>query len=143
MYFLELDDAIIAAHLGLTYGGRYYPIKVAYDERYSGYGPGHLIIGRVLEDCLQRGLSRFDCLGEWTNAKAKWTSHVRPHTSCCIFRNTAAGHVLLAQAHLRRNLHQTVRRVVAATRSHVARLKSWRLRRPLWSAPVNIAQVEK
>jgi CelD/BcsL family acetyltransferase involved in cellulose biosynthesis len=137
MYFLELDDHIIAAHLAFTYGGRYYPIKVAYDESFSEYGPGHLIIGRILEDCAKRGLSRFDCLGESTNAKAKWTSHVRRHTSCCIFRNTAAGHILRAETQLQHNLYQTVRRVVTATRSHVARLRSWRLRRPLRSAPAS------
>ena len=139
MYFLELNDAIIAAHLAFTYGGRYYPVKVAYDESFSEYGPGHLIIGRILEDCVQRRLSRFDCLGESTNAKAKWTSHVRRHTSCCIFRNTAAGHILRAETQLQHNLHQTMRRVVATTRSHVARLKTWRLRRPLRTAPANKA----
>jgi CelD/BcsL family acetyltransferase involved in cellulose biosynthesis len=143
MYFLELDDAIIAAHLAFTYGGRYYPIKVAYDESFSEYGPGHLIIGRILEDCIQRGLSRFDCLGEWTNAKAKWTSHVRPHATCCIFKNTPAGRILRAETQLQHNLRQTARRVVAAARSHVARLKSWRLRRPWRSALANKSQFEK
>ncbi len=143
VYFLELDDVIIAAHLAFTYSGRYYPIKVAYDERFSQYGPGHLIIGRILEDCIGRGLSRFDCLGEWTDAKAKWTSHVRPHTTCCIFRNTAAGHILRAETQLQHSLRKTARTVVAATRSRVARLKSWRLRHPLRSTPANKAQVEK
>jgi CelD/BcsL family acetyltransferase involved in cellulose biosynthesis len=142
MYLLELDETIIAAHLALTYGGRYYPIKVAYDEGFGEYGPGHLLIGRVLEDCAQRGLSRFDCLGDWTEAKAKWTTHSLRHTSCCIFRNTLAGHLLRAESQLQRNLSRTVREVVAATRAHVARLKRGRLRRPLQISPGKKVRVE-
>jgi CelD/BcsL family acetyltransferase involved in cellulose biosynthesis len=128
MYFLDLGGTTIAAHLAFTYGGRYYPIKVAYDESFSSYGPGHLIIARVLEDCVARGLSRFDCLGEWTDAKAKWTARVRPHVSCCIFRDTIAGRTLCAQTQLQHNFRRGVRKFAEATRSRVGRLKSLRFR---------------
>jgi CelD/BcsL family acetyltransferase involved in cellulose biosynthesis len=134
MYFLEQGEATLAAHLAFTYGGRYYPVKVAYDENFSQYGPGHLIIGRILQDCVERGLSEFDCLGETTDAKAKWTSNVRPHTACCIFRNTAVGRLLRAETQMRHKLDQTARRVlrpmVTAARSYLARQKAGRSSRP-------------
>jgi CelD/BcsL family acetyltransferase involved in cellulose biosynthesis len=129
MYFLDLAGTTIAAHLAFTYAGRYSPIKVAYDESFGPYGPGHLIIARVLEDCVARGLSRFDCLGEWTDAKAKWTTQVRPHVSCYIFRNNAAGRVLCAQTQLRHRLRYNLRKLAGAARARVGALKSWRIRR--------------
>jgi len=143
VYFLEQGDATVAAHFGLTHAGRYYPIKVAYDEKFSKYGPGHLIIGRVLKDCIERGLSEFDCLGETTEATAKWTSEARPHSVCCIFRNTAAGHIRCAQAHLQHKLNQVLRRVARSARSYVAQHGSWRHWRRLRSEPRNKVQGEK
>jgi CelD/BcsL family acetyltransferase involved in cellulose biosynthesis len=111
LYFLRQGDSALAAHFGLTYGGRYYPLKVAFDEDYSQYGPGHLIIGAVLRDCAARGLSEFDCLGHWTDAKAKWASEVRLHNACYIFRKSLAGRILHAQTPLGRELGDAYRRL--------------------------------
>lgn len=123
LYFLQQGDSVLAAHFGFTCGGGYYPLKVAYDERYSQYGPGHLIIGGVLQDCAARGLSEFDCLGHWTEAKAKWASQVRPHNFCYIFRRNLAGRILLAQTRLGHQLGATIRRLKhsmgIARRGHV------------------------
>lgn len=132
MYFLDMGEATVAAHLAFTYGGRYFPVKVAYDENFSEFGPGHLIIGRVLEDCVLRGLTEFDCLGDWTDAKAKWTETVRPHSFCAIYRKSAQGHVLCAGAQLRHDLNQTVHRLlgpaVHAARAYVAKRRRRSLR---------------
>jgi CelD/BcsL family acetyltransferase involved in cellulose biosynthesis len=111
LYFLHQGDSVLAAHFALTCGGGYYPLKVAYDEKYSQYGPGHLIIGAVLQDCLARGLSEFDCLGHWTEAKAKWTSQVRPHNFCYIFRRSFAGRILHMQTPLSYRLGTAIRRL--------------------------------
>ncbi len=111
LYFLQQGDSILAAHFAFTCGGGYYPLKVAYDEQFSQYGPGHLIIGAVLQDCAARGLSEFDCLGHWTEAKAKWSSQVRPHNFCYIFRRNLAGRILLAQTRLGHRLGATIRRL--------------------------------
>lgn len=134
MYSLELNDAMIAAHLAFTYGGRYYPVKVAYDETFSKYGPGHLIIGQVLEECVARGLTEFDCLGDWTEAKAKWTEKVRPHLFCAIFRNTAAGRIWRGEAQWQHEMNVGVRRllrpIVVRARAQVAKYKKRSSRPP-------------
>jgi CelD/BcsL family acetyltransferase involved in cellulose biosynthesis len=123
LYFLQRGDSVLAAHFGFTCGGGYYPLKVAYDERYSQYGPGHLIIGAVLQDCTARGLSEFDCLGHWTEAKAKWASKIRPHSFCYIFRRSLPGQILHAQTRLAHRLDAAVRRLKhllgIARRGHV------------------------
>jgi CelD/BcsL family acetyltransferase involved in cellulose biosynthesis len=127
MYFLDKGDTTIAAHLAFTCGGRYFPVKVAYDETFSSYGPGHLIIARVLEDCVARGLTEFDCLGDWTDAKAKWTDTVRQHNFCGIFRNTALGQILRAKTRwkyeLRQTAFQVLRPAVRHARTYIAKFK--------------------
>jgi len=133
MYFLKQGDATVAAHLGLTYAGHYYPIKVAYDENFGKHGPGHLIIAQVLHDCVERGLTEFDCLGEWTEAKAKWTSQSRLHTSCTIFRGSATGRILWAKTRLHDQWNQTrrgLKPLVASARAYVAQLKKRGTRPP-------------
>jgi CelD/BcsL family acetyltransferase involved in cellulose biosynthesis len=111
LYFLEQNGAPIAAHFALTCGERYYPLKVAYDENYGKYGPGHLIIAAVLEDCVARGLKEFDCLGHQTEAKSKWTSQTRPHKFCYIFRNGIAGRVHYAERYLAQKAQLSLRRL--------------------------------
>jgi CelD/BcsL family acetyltransferase involved in cellulose biosynthesis len=120
MYLLDHGDRTIAAHLAFTHAGRYYPVKVAYDESFHVFGPGHLIIGRVLEDCVARGLIEFDCLGDWTDAKSKWAEAIRPHSFCGIYRNTALGYALRAEAQLRREAKRTALRILGPA-VHAAR----------------------
>ena len=111
LYFLHLGDTPVAAHFAFTCGGQYYPLKVAFDENFSEYGPGHLIIGAVLQDCAARGLSEFDCLGQWTEAKARWATEVRVHNSCYIFRPNLAGCLLHAQTSLIYRLNTALRKL--------------------------------
>jgi CelD/BcsL family acetyltransferase involved in cellulose biosynthesis len=123
LYFLQHGDSVLAAHFAFTCGGGYYPLKVAYDESYSQYGPGHLIIGAILQDCTTRGLSEFDCLGHWTEAKAKWASQVRPHNLCYIFRRSLVGRILHDQTRLGHRVGAAIQRLKhslgIARRGHV------------------------
>jgi CelD/BcsL family acetyltransferase involved in cellulose biosynthesis len=96
LYFLEFNNSTAAGHFGLTYGSRYYSVKVAYDETYKEYGPGHLLVGAILRDCLERGVSEFDFLGPWMEWKAKWAVQARPHAFCYIFRKGLLGRTLHA-----------------------------------------------
>ena len=125
MYFLDKGNDIVAAHLAFTYAGRYYPVKVAYDENFHVFGPGHLIIARVLEDCVARGLTEFDCLGDWTDAKSKWTETVRPHNFCAIYRKSILGYALCAETQLQHEANKAVHKVlgpaVHAARAYVAK----------------------
>jgi CelD/BcsL family acetyltransferase involved in cellulose biosynthesis len=140
IYLLKLGDATLAAHLAFTYAGGYYPVKVAYEEKFGIFGPGHLIIGRVLEDCVQRGLSRFDCLGDWTDAKSKWAEDVLSHSYCGIFRNNVGGRIRRAQTQLRRELNQAAHRIlgpaVHAVRAYVSKQRRKRARSPEGKAEI-------
>jgi CelD/BcsL family acetyltransferase involved in cellulose biosynthesis len=94
LYLLHFDGVPVAGHFGLTYGGRYYAPKVAYDERYASVGPGHLLVEAVLRDCIARGITGYDTVGPSTPWKLKWTSTTRSHAHCYVFRKSAYGKIL-------------------------------------------------
>jgi CelD/BcsL family acetyltransferase involved in cellulose biosynthesis len=94
LYLLEFDGQAVAAHYGLTWEGRYYSPKVAYDERFAAYGPGHLIVDAILRDCLERRTREFDFLGPSMEWKSEWTGETRKHAHCYVFRRGLAGRVL-------------------------------------------------
>jgi CelD/BcsL family acetyltransferase involved in cellulose biosynthesis len=94
IFFLDLNGRAIAGQLGLTYGPRYYTPKLAYDETYSQFGPGHLLIAEVLKVCARDGVAEFDITGPWAEYKAKWTRDTRPIHRFWIFRNSPYGRIL-------------------------------------------------
>lgn len=94
LYLLRLGDKVAAGHYGLSYRGRYYSPKVAYDESLSQLGPGHLIVQSILDDILGRGFHEFDFVGPWMEWKAEWARGARCHNYCYIFQPSARGKLL-------------------------------------------------
>ena len=94
LYFLDVGERTIAAQFGLTYNGRYFVPKCAYDESAENFSPGHMLVNSVLRDCSNRGLTEFDFLGPWMEWKANWTPLTRPHNTVHIFRDTLSGSAL-------------------------------------------------
>jgi len=112
LYVLECGGHPVAIHYGLTHRGRYFVPKLAYDENYKECAPGHLIVHEILRDAVERGLTEFDFLGPWMEWKAEWTSEVRPHAWCYVFRQGLFG----------RALHATKFRLMHAARQMKRRL---------------------
>ncbi len=91
LYALECDGIPVAMHLGLITGNRYLVPKLAYDESFHEFAPGHLLVQAVIRDCLRRGIAEFDFLGEQMAWKAEWTDLVRPSFRVTVFNRTLAG----------------------------------------------------
>jgi CelD/BcsL family acetyltransferase involved in cellulose biosynthesis len=85
LYFLEWNDRVIAAHLGIEHGGRYFMLKTAYDESFRPYAPGHLIVKEVVNRCLRQGLREYDFTGPCEEWKTKWTSEGRRYAWVYVF----------------------------------------------------------
>jgi CelD/BcsL family acetyltransferase involved in cellulose biosynthesis len=114
IYFLEFDGRMIAGHLGLTYRGRYFSPKVAYDENYRLYAPGQLLMNAVLRDCARRGLSELDILGPWAEWKAKWTPLVHPHAHWYVFSKRTYGRTLHS---LRFRIRPAIKSIISPKRT--------------------------
>jgi CelD/BcsL family acetyltransferase involved in cellulose biosynthesis len=91
MYSLELNGELLASHFGLSHNGRYFSPKIAYNEKFPQYAPGHLIVSEILQDCASRGISEYDITGANDEWKMKWTSEARAKFMYFIFRRGFAG----------------------------------------------------
>lgn len=95
-YSLEINGSLIAAGLGLVMNKTYYCPKVAYDETYARFSPGQLLNSYVIQDLSQNGFRTYDLLGPRMPWKMVWTTDVREHYNCYIFRPTVKGRLLHA-----------------------------------------------
>jgi CelD/BcsL family acetyltransferase involved in cellulose biosynthesis len=86
-----LDGHLLASHLGLSYKGRYFSPKVAYNEDLKQWAPGHLIVEEILRDCAARDVREYDITGPSDPWKAKWTSQTRQQKMQFIFAKGVSG----------------------------------------------------
>jgi CelD/BcsL family acetyltransferase involved in cellulose biosynthesis len=118
LYSLECDSRAIAMQLCLTYGGRCYLLKSAYDEAFGDHSPGHLIVREMLSSEAARGLIEYDLLPPQAEWKNRWTKTTRAHASCYIFRSNLTGRALyLWKFGLMRSLRRWIRPPVIGHKS--------------------------
>ncbi len=86
LYMLEWKGQLIAGHFALTYEGHCYSPKVAYNEAFKQFAPGHLIVSEMLQDCAARGIHTYDITGECQEWKMKWTDEMVAMNHHFIFR---------------------------------------------------------
>lgn len=94
LYFLRLNARPIAFQYGLAYGSRYLAMKPGYDETLGEVSPGHLLTESLVRDCIARGLSELDLLGDDAPYKREWAHEVRQHHWLFIYRDTWVGQTL-------------------------------------------------
>jgi CelD/BcsL family acetyltransferase involved in cellulose biosynthesis len=86
LYLLECDQRLIAGHFAFTHRGRCYSPIVAHDETFRRFGPGHLIVGEIVRDCMQRGIRCYDFTGQDQPWKMKWTTQTRAMRDYFVFK---------------------------------------------------------
>jgi CelD/BcsL family acetyltransferase involved in cellulose biosynthesis len=94
--FLEVNGKPIAGNLAFNFCGRYLLAKSAYDESFSRYGPGQLLLHAVLNESSQRGLHQLDFVGPATWKQSRWASARRTNYRVFIFRKGLYGSLLYA-----------------------------------------------
>jgi CelD/BcsL family acetyltransferase involved in cellulose biosynthesis len=92
MHLLKFDGTVVAGHFGLVQKGYYAVLKSAYDERFSSFAPGHLMVHACLEDLSKTGLAEYDMLAP----NAPWASRTRKLSHCFVFRKGPVGRALYA-----------------------------------------------
>jgi CelD/BcsL family acetyltransferase involved in cellulose biosynthesis len=94
--FVEAGGKRIAGHLAIAHAGRFFLVKVGYDEKFRELSPGQQLAAEAIRASCALGLREFDFLGPWMEWKADWEPKVRPHTWLTIFRPTSAGRLIHA-----------------------------------------------
>jgi CelD/BcsL family acetyltransferase involved in cellulose biosynthesis len=94
LYSLYLNAKPISMHLGLLMDGVYYSPKVAYDEAFSYFSPGHLLVQHIIADLATIGVHTFEFLGPRAFWKLVWAPDLIEHSNWYIFRPNLKGRCL-------------------------------------------------
>lgn len=94
MYSLLLEGKPIAMHFGFYMGNSYFLPKIAFDEQFGKFSPGHILMQYVLGDITHLGAKKMDLLGPRVLWKCMWTNNVREHANWYIFRPSLKGKLL-------------------------------------------------
>lgn len=59
IHYLKLHEEVIAAQFCLLVGDTLYILKIAYDEQWSKFSPGTILMEDVIRDCIESGRCRY------------------------------------------------------------------------------------
>jgi len=94
--FLRIAGRAVAMQIAVECGGRFWLLKMGYDESYSKCSPGNLLMIETIRHAASRGLKSYEFLGiadAWT---AMWTDQVRPCVSVLTYPRSLRGAWALA-----------------------------------------------
>jgi CelD/BcsL family acetyltransferase involved in cellulose biosynthesis len=113
LYIMECAGRAIAMQYCLLDHERCYLLKPAYDENFSAYSPGHLLVHEVLHDGVARGLNEYDFMSPQSEWKSRWAKTTRTQSHGYIFRDDLRGRALHAwKFHLLKTARRIKRRWV-------------------------------
>ena len=72
LYFLEVNGVRIAALYGFEFAGAFYYYLAGSDPEWGRFSASTVLLSMVIEDCINRGLLRFDFLRGSEPYKLKW-----------------------------------------------------------------------
>jgi CelD/BcsL family acetyltransferase involved in cellulose biosynthesis len=75
---LRIGDSAAAMQLAVETGGRFWLLKVGYDERFARCSPGSLLLVETIRHAAARGLRSYEFLGHAEAWTRPWTRQVRP-----------------------------------------------------------------
>jgi CelD/BcsL family acetyltransferase involved in cellulose biosynthesis len=111
LFFLRVGGRPIAFQLALEHSRTHYFLKGGYDPADSAYSPGKLLLHATLAHALERGLERYELMGDVEPWKLEWTKTMEERISLEAFRRTPRGlAAYAAQAYLRPLVRRDPRR---------------------------------
>lgn len=111
LFFLRVGARPIAFQLALEHGGTHYFLKGGYDPDDSVYSPGKLLLHATLAHAFERGLERYELMGDVEPWKLEWTKAMEERVSLEAYRRTPRGLAeYAAQAYLRPLVRRDPRR---------------------------------
>ena len=111
LFFLRVGGRPVAFQLALEDGRTHYFLKGGYDPDDAAYSPGKLLLHATLAHALERGLGRYELMGDVEPWKLEWTEEMEERVSLEAYRRTPRGLAgYAAQAYLRPLVRRDPRR---------------------------------
>lgn len=89
LWLLKLNGEYIAYDLNICYKDKVINWKGSYDDRYSNFGPGQLLLEKELEFYIKNKTSEFNMLWGQTLAKERWNPENKSFSEIFIFKRTS------------------------------------------------------
>jgi CelD/BcsL family acetyltransferase involved in cellulose biosynthesis len=93
--FLRLDGVAIAMQVGAVHAGRWWVLKIGYDERWAEHSPGIQLMWDVLREAFERRLASFEMLGSAEPWLKIWGRDQRSYQTLAFYPYNARGMVAL------------------------------------------------
>jgi hypothetical protein len=78
IHLVTLDGVPVAGMFGVEFAGALYAREIAFDERFEGLGPGHLLMLLAIGNAMARRLTAVNLLGFFGYYKGRWGAVVTP-----------------------------------------------------------------
>jgi CelD/BcsL family acetyltransferase involved in cellulose biosynthesis len=75
--FVFADGQPIVGRFGFEFDHGYFGFKSGFDPQFAAFGPGHLIVGMLLEEAVARELRFFDFMRGAGDHKSQWATGTR------------------------------------------------------------------
>lgn len=89
--FLTVDGTPIAAQYAIEHSNRLWILKIGYDERWSNFSPGTLLMDKVVKYCFDKDLEGCEFLGNNDDWLHDWATGVHELISYNIYPKTFKG----------------------------------------------------
>ena len=83
---LEIEGAIAAVHYDFVLGNVMWYYNASFDQRWSSFKPGSVLLAHVIEDAFERGHQEFDFLLGDHPFKRRWTNAARQNAHLTVIR---------------------------------------------------------
>jgi CelD/BcsL family acetyltransferase involved in cellulose biosynthesis len=87
IWFLKLNDRLIAFEYGLAVDDHLLLLAVDYDLEFRQFSPGTVLRSLVLEQLIKRGMTTYDFAGTVYDYKLYWTRQSRLHSQFWVFHS--------------------------------------------------------
>lgn len=90
LFYMKLDDRIIAVHFGTLYNNRCLFHNPAYDPDYSKFAPSKILLYHIIERCHDQKIELFDFLAGSEEYKYDWTKMEKKTKSFIAYKGKAS-----------------------------------------------------
>jgi CelD/BcsL family acetyltransferase involved in cellulose biosynthesis len=96
LHFLTLDGERIAFDYSIISNRCLYSLKAGHSSAYARFSPGTLMLGLILQQAHEEGMSGMDLLGDSDEFKMQWTDATRTHQWLHCYSDSLRGRLLHA-----------------------------------------------
>lgn len=108
LFFLKINGKPIAAQYAIEHSDRLWILKIGYDERWSNFSPGTLLMDKVVKYCFDKGLEACEFLGNNDDWLHDWATGVHELVSYKIYPKTIKGILTKYRDKLAESCHNVV-----------------------------------